>query len=245
MANVLPFKKGTQPSEAQQFERAFEERRKLHPHTETGITGDRHVSDVSTGEVVELDMTRKMSAYEIYSRIKKNLDHAKAQAMGEELGVSVEASEPEFKDELDRLIHELAEDIYDALIKNQHSIEVIKPESIGSKTIERLGEKGDANFIVAPGEGPALLQSLQDQDADFRTIRENDFGFVLENEATDFRVVFIYAERLSNAGEPTALEEVRDDETPDEDTDADAASQLRAQQANNQSRHGQGNSLAA
>lgn len=245
MATVLPFKqKGKIPSQEQSFEARLEENRRLKMHREakSGLpTGEiAHVAATSTGEMVELDPVRKMSAFEIYSKIKKYFEIKSAKKMGEKLGVEVNATEPEAKNELDQVMRDLAEDIYDALEKAHKSIEIIKLESIGPETIARLDEKGDANFLVAPGEGETLYQSLQEQDAEFRTVRKNSYGFVLENEATNFRVVFIYQERLDTEGNRANRDTAEADEKNDSQTVA------RGQQAANQSNLGSGpTSLAA
>lgn len=213
----------------------------MHTEAKSGLpTGEvAHVAAASTGEMVELDPVRKMSAFEIYSKIKKHFELKSAEQIGEQLGVKVDTNEPKAKDELDQLMRDLAEDIYDALEKAHKSIEIIKPESIGSKTIARLDEKGDANFLVAPGEGGRLYESLQNQAAEFRTVKRNSYGFVLENEQVDFKVVFIYQERLTSDGRPA------DQETPEEDENSDDAAGAKGQQAANQSNMGQGGSLAA
>ncbi len=249
MATVLPFKQKP-PSQEQSFEQQLEAKRRLRTHTEakSGLpTGEvAHVAGTSTGEMVELDPVRKLSAFEIYSKIKKHFEAKTAAKMGEALGVEVDTSEPEAKNELDQLMRDLAEDIYDALEKCHKSIEIIKPESIGSKTIARLDEKGDAHFLVAPGEGESLYQSLQDQAADFRTVKKNSYGFVLENKAVGFKVMFLYQERLNADGTPTVLEELKDTDTPDEDATQDDTVRIQNQKSTNQSNLGSGpSSLAA
>ncbi|HBY73659.1 MAG TPA: hypothetical protein DEG44_03140 [Candidatus Kerfeldbacteria bacterium] len=234
--------KQTPPSQEAQFEdqlrKRVEHRGALSPDT-------IHVADTSTGEQVELDPVRKMSAFEIYKKIKKQVDAKSAAEMGETLGVDITTEEVPAKDELDQLMRDLAEDIYDALEKCHKSIAVIKPESIGSKTIARLDEKGDANFLVAPGEGERLYESLQNQDADFRTVEKNSYGFVLENKTVGFKVMFIYQERLDGDGTPKKLEELKDTDTPDEDAAQDGTVRIQNQKAANQSKMGQGGSLAA
>ena len=233
----------TPPVQQQSFEARLEAKCRLNMHTEakSGLpTGETaHVAATSTGEMVELDPVRKMSAFEIYNKIKKHFELKSAKQMGEQLGVEVDTNEPKAKDELDQLMRDLAEDIYDALEKAHKSIEIIKPESIGSKTIARLDEKGDANFLVATGEGERLYESLQEQEAEFRTVHKNSYGFVLENEATDFRVVFIYQERLTSDGRPAEQTVSEEDEANDAQTIG------RGQQAANNSNYGQGGSLAA
>lgn len=159
----------TPPSQQQSFEARLEAKRRLRMHTEakSGLpTGETaHVASTSTGEMVELDPVRKLSAFEIYSKIKKHFEMKTAKQMGEQLGVDVADDEQAPKDELDQVMRDLAEDIYDVLEKAHQSIEIIKLESIGSKTIARLDEKGDANFLVAAGEGEKLYQSFQEQAA--------------------------------------------------------------------------------
>lgn len=180
-----------------------------------------HVADTLTGEQVELDPLRRMSVHEIYSKITANFakkdEAARLKALNEmqaQMGVKVETALPasatntestepisttEAEEALRDFMRQLAEDIYDALEKCQKSLAIIKPESIGSKVTSHLTEKGDANFLVAAGEGPALLESLRQQDNDMRLVRENDYGFVLENEQLGFRAMFIFQDRLGDA----------------------------------------------
>src|SRR3989338_5952067 len=234
--------KQTPPSQEAQFEdqlrKRVEHRGALSPDT-------IHVADTSTGEQVELDPVRKMSAFEIYKKIKKQVDAKSAAEMGETLGVDITTEEVPAKDELDQLMRDLAEDIYDALEKCHKSIAVIKPESIGSKTIARLDEKGDANFLVSPGEGERLYESLQNQAADFRTVEKNSYGFVLENKTVGFKVMFIYQERLQADGSPRTLEDIKTADMPDQELKTDDVATARGQQGANQSNMGQGWSLAA
>ncbi len=262
MSQVVQFpQKGKLPSQEAEFEKRLNMRTESRDAVPTGEI--EHVADTSTGEQVEVDPVRFNSVYSIYKVIEQNFakkDEAGRQAaLGElqkSLGVTVsselspstvseEVTDTADQDsQLKKLMHALAEDIYDALENCRESIAAIKPETISGRTTSRLREKGDANFIVAPGQGEALYESLQKQDADFRLVRKNEFGFVVENVELGFKVMFIYQERLNADGSPKKLEEAKPDEAM-VDASQDDTAQLAAQQSNNQSHLGQGGSLAA
>lgn len=134
---------------------------------------------------------------------------------------------------VNKLIKQLAEDIFDALQKANKSIEIIKPESIGSKTVSHLSEPGDANFIVANAEGDALFESLKAQEAEFRTVRKNHYGFVLENDTLGFKAVFVYQERLDHEGIPLKPEPETIESSNPEDIDNQPNVKPAGQTSNN------------
>lgn len=146
--------------------------------------------------------------------------------------------------ELHLLLERLARGIYQALEDCRESIAAIKPETIDGPTASHLGEVGDANFVVATGKGEKLYGELQSKDLGFDVIERNDYGFVLENQELNYRVVFVYQERLHVDGTPKNLEEIKPDEAM-LDANQDATTLLTNQQANNQSGFGNGGSLAA
>lgn len=181
------------------------------------------MADTSTGETVEIDPMRRMSVHEIYRKIAANFEKKstaeKAAAMvkleadlgvevhdadGAEVGNNAKLAEaaPEVlpTDEFDKLMHQLAEDIFDALNNARRSLAIIKPESIGSRITSHIDHPGDANFLVAAGEGEHLLESLRNQDADFCVLKYNSYGFVMENKELGFRVLFIFQERITEDG---------------------------------------------
>jgi hypothetical protein len=193
----------------------------------------RVMGDTSTGEMVELDPMRRLSVHEIYTKIAKNFETKgarkdaakKAKALadlevalgvevhdadGSEVGANAEPVVVEQEelpdDKFQRLMHQLAEDIYDALEKAHKSIAIIKPESLGERITSHIDNPGDANFLVARGEGEHLLASLRSQDAAFRVLKHNSYGFVMENKELGFRALFIFQERITEDGELTAPE---------------------------------------
>lgn len=189
----------------------------------------RMMGDTSTGEVVELDPMRRLSVHEIYKKIAANFEQKsaaeKAEAMAQleaDLGVEVHDADgsevgdnakpaetgPEAlpTDKFEKLMHQLAEDIFDALNNVNKSLAVIKPESIGDRVTSHIDNPGDANFLVASGEGEHLLESLRNQDADFRVLKHNSYGFVMENKELGFRALFIFQERITEDGELIAPE---------------------------------------
>ena len=189
----------------------------------------RMMGDTSTGEVVEFDPMRRMSVHEIYKKIAANFEKKsaaeKAAAMAKleaDLGVEVHDADgaevgdnaklaeaaPEAlpTDKFEKLMHQLAEDIFDALNNVNKSLAVIKPESIGDRITSHIDKPGDANFLVASGEGEHLLESLRNQDADFRVLKHNSYGFVMENKELGFRALFIFQERITEDGELIAPE---------------------------------------
>lgn len=263
MAQIIPFPQKGKPVNPEVESERLRHRREGKGALSFGESS--HVAEVSTGEEVEIDPVRFNSVHDIYKVIERNFKRKDAasreQALGElqqSLGVEVSTdtpamsetleAEPEVgdeSDELKQLIHQLAEDIYDALENCRASLAAIKPESISGSTASRLDSKGDANFIVAAGEGEKLLHSLEKQDSEFKMVRKNDYGFVIENEELGFRVMFIYQERLHRDGTPKHLEELRDETTPDEDATQDDTVRIQNQKSANQSNLGQGGSLAA
>lgn len=113
----------------------------------------------------------------------------------------VETKEPTSqREKYDRLMHKLAEDIYDALVRAKKSLGIVKPESVGGDIHKKLSRPGDANFLVARGEGDNLLESLRKQNAAFRVLKHNSYGFVMENKEIGFRCLFIFQERIDEAG---------------------------------------------
>ncbi|MFA6474850.1 MAG: hypothetical protein WCV88_01460 [Patescibacteria group bacterium] len=232
-----------------EFEKRLKQRQEGKGAISLGETA--HVAEVSTGEQVEIDPVRFNSVWDIYKVIERNFKNkdsaGREQALGElqkSLGVEVTVANETTPDEaapdteLKRLIHKLAEDIYDALENCRDTIAAIKPETIGGKTVSRLDQKGDANFVVAAGKGKELLSSMKQQNGAFDVVHENNYGFVLENKQVGFRVMFIYQERLNQDGSPKTLEEIKDDTTPDEDTNADSQHTINTQAANNNTRFG-------
>lgn len=93
-------------------------------------------------------------------------------------------------------LHRLAEDIVDALNKHKRSIAVIEADSMGERTTDKLGMKGDLNFIVNEQAGQELLESLKNQHNPMRVWRKNNYGFVLINKELGTRFVFVYQEGL-------------------------------------------------
>lgn len=160
-------------------------------HSSALSTNEAMVARAATGEQVEIDPLRRMSVYEIYNHILRNFkkkDESARQAAlmktQADLGVMVDTTLPEatVDDAPDRsadadtaekkLMHQLAEDIYDALERVHKTIAIIKPASIGAETISKLRHPADANFLVETGEGQRLYTSLQEQDADFRVVKK-------------------------------------------------------------------------
>lgn len=164
--------------------------------------------------------------------------------------MSKEAPLPEARDDantaLEQFMHALAEKIYQALERCHETIAAIKPASIDSTTVSLLGEPGDANFVLAAGQGEALYAALQAAAIKLDTIERNDYGFVMKNDELGFTVMFIYQERLHQDGSPKSLEELEDQRTPDEDTNSDGTKfQVTGQKSANQSNYGNTGSLAA
>ena len=131
--------------------------------------------------MVELDPVRKLSAFEIYSKIKKHFEMKDTKKMGEKLGVEVDMDSPEVGSELDQVMRDLAEDIYDALRNVINQLKLLNQKVLVQKRLLVWTKKGMPTFSLASGER-ALYQSLQDQDADFRTVHKNSYGFVLKTK---------------------------------------------------------------
>lgn len=93
-------------------------------------------------------------------------------------------------------LHKLAEDIVDALNKHKRSIAVIEADSMGERTTDKLGMKGDLNFVINQEAGMELVDSLKNQHNPMRVWRKNDYGFVLINKKLGTRFVFVYQEGL-------------------------------------------------
>lgn len=135
-------------------------------------------------------------------------------------------------------LHRLAEDIVDALNKHKRSIAVIEADSMGERTTDKLGMKGDLNFIVNEQAGQELLESLKNQHNPMRVWRKNNYGFVLINKELGTRFVFVYQEglggvksekspkgdpeykNLDETEEPTAKADKTSETTPDSDKSA-------------------------
>lgn len=262
MGKVLPFKQPAKRTVPPQELGRMEKQIRQHTESRGALSAEtRHVADTSTGEVVELDRLRRMSVHEIYTKITANFakkdEAARAKALAgmgfdaklPEATVATEAAEPKSADAAEQALHDLmrqlAEDIYDAIERCHKSLAIIKPDSINSNTTSRLDEKGDANFLVAAGEGKALFESLKSQNVDFRVAKENSYGFVLENEALGFKAMFIYQERLNADGSPKQLEDIKDHDTRDEDQNRDNTTLHSGQQAANNSNFGNSGKLAA
>lgn len=93
-------------------------------------------------------------------------------------------------------LHRLAEDIVDALNEHKRSIAVIEADTMGERTTDKLGMKGDLNFVVNEQAGQELVESLKNQHNPMRVWRKNDYGFVLINKVLGTRFVFVYQEGL-------------------------------------------------
>ncbi|MBI4407704.1 MAG: hypothetical protein HY565_04380 [Candidatus Kerfeldbacteria bacterium] len=268
MAQVLPFKKpGKVPAEERAFEKDFY-RKEGRSALSFGDT--MKAKEVSTGEQVEIDPVRMNSANSIFKIIERNFKQKDAadqaaglQALEKNMGVKITAEIPseqpvdsmvdndseqdpsDQNHELKQFMRKLAEKIFQTLENTTKKLAAIRAESIGSKTIQLLDEKGDANFVVDSTEGKNLFNALQSSDLGLSDVKKNKYGFSLENKAVGLKIMFIYDRVLHQDGTPKSLEELKDEDTPDEDATQDDTVRIQNQKAANQSNMGQGGSLAA
>lgn len=264
MAQVLPFK---QPGKVPAQERAFEKDFYRNEGRSALSFGDTmKAKEVSTGEQVEIDPVRMNSAksiLEIIERSFKKKDAAdtavRLEALKQSMGVEItpetpseqpadsEVSNDSDQDhELKQFMRKLAGKIFRTLENTKKKLAAIRAESIGSDTVRLLDEKGDANFVVDSTEGNNLFNALQSSELGLNEVEKNKYGFSLENKAVGLKIMFIYDRVLKQDGKPKSLEELKDEDTPDEDATQDGTIQIQNQKAINQSNLGSGpTSLAA
>lgn len=274
MAKVLPFKKqGQVPAEERAFEKGFY---RNEGRSALSFGDTMKAKEVATGEQVEIDPVRMNSADSIFRIIERNFkkkdvaDTAeRLEALKKSMGVEITAEIPTEQStdpvvendadqapadqdrtnqdqELTQFMRKLAEKIFRTLENTTKKLAAIRAESIGNETVRLLDEKGDANFVVDSTEGKRLFNALQSSDLGLSDVEENKYGFSLENKAVGLKIMFIYDRVLHQDGTPKSLEELKDEDTPDEDATQDDTVRIQNQKAANQSNMGNGpSSLAA